>query len=295
MTIIAKWRLMMSSFEDIKAAIIEKGGALTDDKGYNRYANAVRSIYSDTYTDEYEYPAKVFPAISNAISLVRWCKTIKEQIRAAINDGGVECDSSIPLRAYGDKIRELGVELQIVSPQQLPDGNYRKPYEYQLQATGGTPPYTWDADSFFGCLGLTVSADGHVSGTITQNGGYTIFSPPIKVTDAKGNTATKSVKLYARPATVWVWFQRYVKYTGEPITPQHIKLEADVDISDFEYEIYLDGELTQTEVGCYNVRIQKLPRFYSSQWNAKSRPTMYIVTPEEYEEKGYGDKDKWYI
>lgn len=64
MTILEKWRFMMLSFADIKAAVIEKGGNISADKGYNRYANAIRQLYSDTYTDEYAYPERLPIAIS---------------------------------------------------------------------------------------------------------------------------------------------------------------------------------------------------------------------------------------
>lgn len=45
MTICEKFKLMMASFADIKAAIIEKGGTVTG--GYADYAKNIRQIYSD--------------------------------------------------------------------------------------------------------------------------------------------------------------------------------------------------------------------------------------------------------
>ena len=45
MTICEKFKLMMASFADIKAAIIEKGVTVTG--GYSEYAKNIRKIYSD--------------------------------------------------------------------------------------------------------------------------------------------------------------------------------------------------------------------------------------------------------
>lgn len=44
MTICEKFKLMMASFADIKAAIIEKGVTVTG--GYSEYAKNIRKIYA---------------------------------------------------------------------------------------------------------------------------------------------------------------------------------------------------------------------------------------------------------
>ena len=52
MTICEKFKLMMASFEDIRAAIAEKGGTVTG--GYADYAKNIRNLYSnDTYAPQY--------------------------------------------------------------------------------------------------------------------------------------------------------------------------------------------------------------------------------------------------
>lgn len=43
MTICEKFKLMMASFADIKAAIVEMGGTVTG--GYAEYAKNIRQIY----------------------------------------------------------------------------------------------------------------------------------------------------------------------------------------------------------------------------------------------------------
>lgn len=54
----------------------------------------------------------------------------------------------------------------------LPNGTAGQPYYQQLGATGGTPPYSWSL--FAGTLpdGLTLAADGTISGTPARTGNY---------------------------------------------------------------------------------------------------------------------------
>lgn len=64
--------------------------------------------------------------------------------------------------------------LTIVTTSPLPNGSLNVAYgPVQLQAAGGTPPYTW---SYTGTLptGLSLSSSGLISGTPTQSGAFTI-------------------------------------------------------------------------------------------------------------------------
>ena len=73
----------------------------------------------------------------------------------------------------------------------LPDGKIAAVYQQVVTATGGTPPYSW---TLIGSLppGLSLSADGVISGTPTQTGQF-IFT--LKVTDALGQTQSGSFTL----------------------------------------------------------------------------------------------------
>ncbi len=62
----------------------------------------------------------------------------------------------------------------------LPAGLAGQPYSGKLQATGGTPPYTWST-SLLGIAGLNLAADGTISGTPSSIG---TFIPNFTVTDA---------------------------------------------------------------------------------------------------------------
>lgn len=83
MTICEKFKLMMASFADIKAAIIEKGVTVTG--GYSEYAKNIRKIYSDeNYTPEYQYPTEKPPIMQYLINLynrITFCYAVKQEIR----------------------------------------------------------------------------------------------------------------------------------------------------------------------------------------------------------------------
>ncbi|WP_285688654.1 putative Ig domain-containing protein [Actinoplanes sp. NBRC 103695] len=80
-----------------------------------------------------------------------------------------------------------------VSSDPLADATVGAPYSAQLEATGGTGPYTWAAT---GALppGLTVVGDA-LSGTPTAAG---TFDVPVRVTDAESRTATGTIRLTVR-------------------------------------------------------------------------------------------------
>jgi hypothetical protein len=83
----------------------------------------------------------------------------------------------------------------------LPDAYGGTPYPASgsLQAVGGVPPYAWD--SLSGALppGMSLGADGRISGTPTASG---IFSFTARVTDSAGNTSSRALTLtaYVPPA-----------------------------------------------------------------------------------------------
>ncbi len=74
----------------------------------------------------------------------------------------------------------------------LPSGIQTAPYHASLQATGGTPPYTWAIISGNLPPGLTLSLGGDISGTPTQYG-TSYFT--VQVTDTKSNKATANLSI----------------------------------------------------------------------------------------------------
>ncbi len=213
-TIVEKWRLMLSSFADIKAATIEKGGNISG--GLTAYAKGVRSIYSsDEYAPKYNYPVGFFLKLDT-------CEKVKEEIRQAITDGGVECGTDVPLSQYGDKIRQLGIELEIISFD-IDIGEYSDTFTTQLQARGGKPPYKWQR--LYGGGGLELSADGMLSGNVAVGDG--MYKMCVQVTDSTGKQIQKEGWITAHHKTLL-----FVRRSGNT----------------FEY----DGKPHSLEIVCYN-------------------------------------------
>jgi len=74
----------------------------------------------------------------------------------------------------------------------LPGGQVNQFYDEPLRAAGGAAPYTWSIASGALPTGLTLAPTGTISGTPTKTGSPTFA---VKVTDADGKSATKSLTL----------------------------------------------------------------------------------------------------
>jgi hypothetical protein len=75
----------------------------------------------------------------------------------------------------------------------LPSGQMQAAYVFPLQATGGTPPYTWSASASSVPLGLTLSpAGGIVAGIPTVSG---VFTLNVQVRDAAGGSGSAAIPM----------------------------------------------------------------------------------------------------
>ncbi|HLZ13785.1 MAG TPA: Ig domain-containing protein [Candidatus Acidoferrum sp.] len=88
-----------------------------------------------------------------------------------------------------------------VATSTLPKAVTGSPYTTRLQATGGTPPYTWSLALFPGQTaasvlpaGLAFASDGTLSGT-AATGCYSIWTPQFVVTDAAAQSAGVGLEL----------------------------------------------------------------------------------------------------
>ena len=91
----------------------------------------------------------------------------------------------------------IGPGLVITSGSTLPSGTLAKAYQpLTLAAVGGTQPYTWSLSSGSTPAGLSLSANGVLSGTPTVAGAFTFT---VQVKDSVGATATLTFKISISP------------------------------------------------------------------------------------------------
>jgi hypothetical protein len=72
-------------------------------------------------------------------------------------------------------------------------------YSYALDAAGGTPPYTWTLTAGSLPAGLTLNAQGVISGTVSVHASGGIFT--VQVTDANSETASGQIDLSVEAPT----------------------------------------------------------------------------------------------
>lgn len=268
MNIVQKWHTMLYSFSDIRAAIIEKGGNITGD--CSTYAKGVRSIYSkEAHASKYTYPNS--GVLGYILVKLEFCKNVKEEIRRAIIDGGVECGEDVPLSEYGNKIRQI-ITMRI-DKTRINLGAWGSEYTARFNVIGGTPPYKWEYKS--GIIpGMTMSEDGTITGTPKSSGAYTI---KLQVTDANGIVATGTVtvsvsrqKLYFQPVNGYVF-----KYDGQPHKVEFVcKSKPDAE---FSVKFGTDYADYKTECGKYIITIRLTGNTYYKYIVGGTPGTMEIV------------------
>ncbi len=111
-------------------------------------------------------------------------------------DGSTNAPVLYPFGTTATDIESL-ILFQIISAE-LPDGQVGLPYSTQLEASGGQLPYGWapSADSQPLPDGLTLSANGVVSGTPSASGN---FEFRVTLTEAGGRTTTRTVAIVINP------------------------------------------------------------------------------------------------
>lgn len=90
--------------------------------------------------------------------------------------------------------------LSIVTAETLAAGRVGVPYSVQLIATGGTAPYQWNVSSGTLPAGLSLNAEGLLSGTALAAQATGSFT--VQVTDANNVTVTKVLQLSVEPFVI---------------------------------------------------------------------------------------------
>lgn len=104
---------------------------------------------------------------------------------ARVTAGNAYAERSLSIR-----VRGATVPIEVVSTT-LPYAIVGRPYESELVAVGGAPPYTWGVRSSLP-EGLTATSTGGIGGTPRSAGTYSLA---VVVTDSEGTAATAQVAL----------------------------------------------------------------------------------------------------
>ena len=100
-----------------------------------------------------------------------------------------------------------GGSLTMISPATLPNATTGGGYFYQLQASGGTPPYVWSLSSHTGATGWVVTRDGWLEGAPTSNESDSIVA---SVSDSASHTVQGTFAVTVN-ANLAVMNQNFVK------------------------------------------------------------------------------------
>jgi hypothetical protein len=98
-----------------------------------------------------------------------------------------------------------------ITTSSLPAGIVGTPYSQALAAVGGSPPYAWSLSSGAFPGGLTLSANGAISGTPLSSGP---FSVTVQVTDSAGIKTTNTLALQIQPGPVQITTASLPPYTA---------------------------------------------------------------------------------
>jgi hypothetical protein len=145
--------------------------------------------------------------------------------------------------------------LKIASASPLPDGQARKEYKYQLEASGGQSPIKYEL--LYGPPGLTVSPSGLVSGVLPVSA---IYSFDVRATDSctseklGDDRKTFSLKIKeVPPATV----PSKLPIATQPATTGAL-LKADIAITDIFFDSSCNLHVKNTNTG--NIQIKETLR-----------------------------------
>jgi hypothetical protein len=242
MTICEKLNFMIRCFEDINLAITEMGGIISG--GYSSYPNGIRSIYQENidFGNISEYPS-----YGTTEQKTAFCLEIKEQIRQAIAEGGIDIPNHTPFDDYADKIRLVeSKELNIVTSK-LPEAERDVPYLVSLEISGGKPPYTVTISessrnqlpSYF-----TLSKNGTISGMADTSAKAATYRIKFQAADSNGNITEKELRLPVKEQSVnFKLLNPYVVYDGEPHKPiiKPVDLSPEL-IEDIDYRVTLGSD-----------------------------------------------------
>ncbi|MCB1802604.1 MAG: S8 family serine peptidase [Gammaproteobacteria bacterium] len=95
-----------------------------------------------------------------------------------------------------DAVRVASVQTLQISTSSLPDAEMNLAYDFYLQVVGGIPPYTWSLSGGALPSGITLTADGRLSGVPTESGTFVVA---VSVAESGGDSSVSSFSLHVAP------------------------------------------------------------------------------------------------
>lgn len=108
-----------------------------------------------------------------------------------------DCGGTVALRDYTVTVRSGPLE---ITPTTVTPWVIDRPASRQLEATGGTGPYSWRVLSGSLPAGIVLSATGELSGS--PRGPYSLTSPTFVVTDSVGTSVARAFALFVNEVDV---------------------------------------------------------------------------------------------
>lgn len=174
----------------------------------------------------------------------------------------VASDGRTARSPFSLRVAESGVALSVVTPD-VPGGTLGLPYEAELAAAGGEPPYVWTLLSGGVPPGLDLSTSGRIAGVPREEGEYGFT---VEVSDAKGGRVRAAFELSVAPANVVITsLVLQAMTTGEPVS---VELTVKGGAAPYEWEalstpppgltLSEDGTLsgTPSRVGRFTTRVR---------------------------------------
>jgi len=129
----------------------------------------------------------------------------------------VDSDGNEVDHAYELEVQRAAHELTIVT-EHLADGAFGFPYDDELRAIGGVPPYSWEVIKGSLPVGMHLRSDGILSGRPEQDGAFPVT---VRVRDTVGRQGTKELDLFVTPPSRLTCVTRRL----EPLAlGQHVQL-----------------------------------------------------------------------
>lgn len=176
------------------------------------------------------YIGDLYPSVTDSNGFYRVIFPTDGNYRLAVDCNGLAalgytCPPPVGMAQEGDPI-EVDFFVQLsnaalhITNLNLPVGNVDVPYQVQLGAGGGQPPYQWSLAPTSGNLpvGMTLSAGGLLAGA---PGTFAATNLRVRVTDANAATAERTLLLVVNPRPLltplsWVTNRFTLRLAGAP-------------------------------------------------------------------------------